>query len=465
MTSSSVSTRPASTGGTTDFEAIVVGAGQAGPSVAAALAGAGRRTALVELDRLGGTCLNHGCKPTKALRASATVARHVQRASEYGVHLDNPRVDFAEAMGRMHLITDKLRQGVADWLAGFEGLTQLHGRAELETVVGGPHRVHVDGRVLTAPEIYLDLGGRAFVPPLPGIDDVPFLTEVELLDLTDLPAHLVIVGGGYIGCEFAQIFRRFGSEVTVLAGGPLAAREDLDISGLVQALLEAEGVQVLPSRSQAVAAHRDGVEVTTDDGRSVVGSHLLVATGRRSNIDLLGDRHGLDLDARGFVRIDDRYATSVPGVWALGDVNGHGAFTHTAYQDAQILLDRSRSVAGRVTTYAMFTDPPLGRVGMTVAEARASGRRIAKAEVAMSTVSRAILESETDGLLRILVDTDSEEIVGATVLGLHGDDLVQTISFAMQSGVRYPQLRDALPIHPTMSEYIPFILGALQPLD
>ena len=452
-------------GATTAYDAIVLGAGQAGPSVAAARAQAGRRTALIELDRLGGTCLNHGCKPTKALRASAASARHVQRASEFGVHLDNPRVDFAEAMDRMRLITDKLRQGLADWLAGVDGLVQLHGRAELETVPGGPHRVHLGGEVLTAPEVYLDLGGRAAVPPIRGLDGVPFLTEVELLALTELPPHLVIVGGGYIGCEFAQIFRRFGAEVTVVAGGRLAAREDPDISELVQGVLEAEGVRVLPGRTDRVAAHASGVEVFTDDGASVTGSHVLVATGRRSNVDLIGNRHGLEVDARGFVAIDDRYATSVPGVWALGDVNGHGAFTHTAYQDAQILLDPARSVAGRVTTYAMFTDPPLGRVGLTEAEARTSGRRILKAEVPMSRVSRAILESETEGLLRILVDADTEEIVGATILGLHGDDLVQTISFAMQTGVRYPRLRDVLPIHPTMSEYLPFVLGSLQPLD
>jgi pyruvate/2-oxoglutarate dehydrogenase complex dihydrolipoamide dehydrogenase (E3) component len=450
---------------TTAYDAIVIGAGQAGPTVAGAQAGAGRRTALIELDRLGGTCLNHGCKPTKALRASATTARRVQRASEFGVHLENPRVDFAEAMDRMRLITDKLRQGLADWLSGFDDLVQLHGHAELETVADGPHRVHLDGDVLTASEIYLDLGGRAAVPPVPGLDAVPFLTEVELLALTDLPPRLVIVGGGYVGCEFAQIFRRFGSEVTIVAGGRVAPREDPDVSQLVQTILEAEGVRILPGRTDRVAAHPGGVEVFTDDGSSVTGSHLLVATGRRPNIDLLGERHGLEVDARGFVRIDDRYATSVPGVWALGDINGHGAFTHTAYQDAQILLDPARSVARRVTTYAMFTDPPLGRVGMTIAEARASGRRILKAEVPMASVSRAILESETDGLMRILVDADSQEIVGATVLGLNGDDLVQTISFAMQTGVRYPQLRDVLPIHPTMTEFVPSILGSLEPLD
>lgn len=448
----------------TAFDAIVIGAGQAGPGVAAAKAGQGKRTALIELDRVGGTCLNHGCKPTKALRASAVIARHAQRAAEYGVHVGSVRVDFAEAITRVHAMIDQMRESLADWLDQTEHLQRFSGVARLETVRGGPHRVLLDDQTLTAPEVYLDLGARASVPPLPGLADVAYLTEVELLELTERPEHLVIVGGGYVGCEFAQIFRRFGSEVTMFTGQRVAAREDPDVSGLIADLLTAEGVRIVPGRTERVAPAADGVEVSAAEV-SVTGSHLLIATGRRSNIDLLGEAHGLDLDERGFVRIDSRFATSVPGVWALGDVNGHGAFTHTAYQDGQILLDPSRSLVGRVTTYAMFTDPPLGRVGMTEGEARRSGRRVLKAEVPMSKVSRAILEGETDGLLRILVDADSEEILGATILGLHGDDLVQILSFALQAGVRYPQIRDALPIHPTMAEFIPFVLQSLEPLN
>jgi pyruvate/2-oxoglutarate dehydrogenase complex dihydrolipoamide dehydrogenase (E3) component len=448
----------------TEFDAIVIGAGQAGPGVAAARAGEGKRTALIELDRVGGTCLNHGCKPTKALRASAVVAATARRAAAYGVHTGDVRVDLAAAIGRVHSMIDSLRQSLVDWLKGIDNLEQFTGVARLETVPGGPHRVLVNELTLTAPEIYLDLGSRASVPPLPGLDEVAYLTEVELLNLTELPRHLIVVGGGYIGCEFAQIFRRFGSEVTVIAGGGVAPREDKDISELVAEILRGDGVRIVYGRTERVAAHPEGVQVWTSDA-SVVGSHLLVATGRRPNLDLLGDDHGLELDGRGNVVIDSRFATSVPGVWALGEMNGHGAFTHTAYQDSQILLNPNRSLDGRVTTYAMFTDPPLGRVGMTVREARESGRRVLKGEVPMAHVSRAILESETQGLMRILIDADTEEILGATVLGLHGDDLVQSISFAMQAGVRYPQIRDALPIHPTMSEYIPSILNALAPLD
>ncbi|GAA3632370.1 mercuric reductase [Microlunatus ginsengisoli] len=447
-----------------EFEAIVIGAGQAGPGIAAAKAQQGKRTALIELDRVGGTCLNHGCKPTKALRASAVIARHVQRGPEYGVHVDGTvRIEFGEAIRRVHTMIDTMRRSLQDWLDGVDGLEQFAGVARLETVPGGPHLVHLDTQTLSAPEVYLDLGGRAAVPPIPGLSEVDFLTEVELLNLSDLPEHLVIVGGGYIGCEFAQIFRRFGSTVTIFAGERVAAREDADISELVAGILTDEGIRIVPGRTSSVAAHADGVAVTAGE-ETVVGSHVLVATGRTSNVDLLGDAHGLAVNARGFIEIDDRFATSVPGVWALGDVNGHGAFTHTAYQDSQILLEPSRSLAGRVTTYAMFTDPPLGRVGMTVAEARTSGRRVLKAEVPMSSVSRAILDGETEGVMRILVDADSEEIIGATILGLHGDDLIQILSFAMQAGVRYPQIRDALPIHPTMAEFIPSILGSLQPL-
>jgi pyruvate/2-oxoglutarate dehydrogenase complex dihydrolipoamide dehydrogenase (E3) component len=274
----------------------------------------------------------------------------------------------------------------------------------------------------------------------------------------------VIVGGGYIGLEFGQMFRRFGAQVTMLVGSGVATREDADVSQLVADLLSGEGVDIRYTRPSRVSGTEGGVTVELDDGGTVSGSHLLVATGRRSNSDLLGE-HGIETDERGFFVIDHRFATSVPGVWALGDVNGHGAFTHTAYQDGQILLDDDRSLDGRITAYVMFTDPPLGRVGMTTDEARKSGRDVRKAEVPMSSVSRAILESETDGLMRILVDADTEEFLGATIIGLHADDLVQMIGLAMQAGVRYPQVQRSLPIHPTMAEFIPSVLGSLQPLD
>jgi pyruvate/2-oxoglutarate dehydrogenase complex dihydrolipoamide dehydrogenase (E3) component len=449
----------------TEFDAIVIGAGQAGPGVAGDLAGRGKKTALIEMEQVGGTCLNHGCKPTKALRASATIAAQARRAALYGVQTGEVSVDLRVALARVHQIIDRMRQSLADWVAGVDNLELIYGTARLQADPGGRHRVLLGDQTLVAPEIYLNLGNRALVPDLPGLDTVSYLTEVELLALDTLPSHLVVVGGGYIGLEFGQIFRRFGSQVTIVAGGGVAPREDPDVSELIASMMTDEGVTIIPARTESVGPHAAGVAVALDNGDTVTGSHLLLAVGRRSNSDLLGDASGLELDRRGFITIDSRFATSVPGVWALGDVNGHGAFTHTAYQDGQILLNPSRSLDGRVTTYAMFTDPPLGRVGMTLSEARQSGRRVLKAEVSMSAVSRAILEGETTGLMRILVDADSEEFLGATIIGLHADDLVQVISFAMQSGVRYPGVRDALPIHPTMAEYIPSVLGSLQPLE
>lgn len=439
----------------TDYDAIVVGAGQAGPGVAAALAGDGKRTALVEMDRVGGTCLNHGCKPTKALRASAVVAHQARRANTYGVWTGEVTVDFPAALRRVHDMIDGMREDLRTYVEGVDGLDTLTGRAELSTdSAGGRHTVTVDTAPHTAPEVYLNVGARAAIPPIAGLQSVSYLTEVELLALDRLPEHLIIAGGGYVGCEFGQMFRRFGSRVTMLVGSGPLSREDPDVSDQVQAMLAGEGVEIIAERLERVAATPSGVAIIGSGGATVSGSHLLMATGRCSNSDLLGD-HGVDTDDRGFFVIDDRFATSVPGVWALGDVNGRGAFTHTSYQDGQILGARNRSLAGRISAYAVFTDPPLGRVGMNLAEARASGRRVLQTEVPMSSVSRAILESETTGFLRVLVDADSEEFLGATILGLHADDLVQLIGTAMQAGVRYPTVRDQLPIHPTMAEYLP----------
>jgi pyruvate/2-oxoglutarate dehydrogenase complex dihydrolipoamide dehydrogenase (E3) component len=448
------------------YDAIVIGAGQPGPGVAGALVEDGKRVALIEMDRAGGTCLNHGCKPTKALRASASIAHQARRAAEYGVNTGDVTVDFAAAMTRVRSIIDGMRDSLDDWLAGVDGLDLLHGTATVVTdPAGEQHQVAVDDRHLTAQELYLNLGARATRPALPGLETVEAMTEVEMLALDALPQHLVIVGGGFIGLEFGQMFRRFGSRVTIVTGSRLAEWEDEDVSAMLAKMLTDEGVDIVYGRPTQVGPSSLGIDVVLEDDKTVTGSHLLVATGRRSNSDLLGARHGIETDERGFFTIDGRFKTSVKGVWALGDVNGHGAFTHTAYQDGQILLHPPRTVDGRVTIYAMYTDPPLGRVGMTVSQARASGRKVLKAEVPMSSVSRAILEGETFGLMRILVDADTEQFLGATILGLHGDDLIQVIGTAMQAGVHYPAVRDALPIHPTMAEFIPSALGSLKPLD
>ena len=449
----------------TDYDVIVIGAGQPAPGLVAQLAGGGRRVALIEMDRVGGTCLNHGCRPTKALRSSSVVAARARRAAEYGVHTGEVTVDYAAAIRRVHLMIDGMRDGVQRYLTGIDGADLLTGTARLRTRPDGPHEVAVGAETHRAPEVILNVGSRAAVPNLPGLDGVPYLTEVELLALTDLPEHLLVMGGGYVGLEFGQMYRRFGSDVTILADPGVAPHEDEDVSAGIVEFLVAEGVRVVHDRAAAVEPEGAGMVVVTGGGERIPGSHLLLAVGRRPNLDLLGDRHGLDTDERGFVRIGPRFETSVPGVRALGDINGHGAFTHTAYQDGQILTDPARTVTGRITAYAVFVDPPLGRVGMTATQARASGRRVLRAEVAMSDVSRAVLDGETRGLMRILVDADTEEFLGATVLGLHGDEVVQLIGLAMQAGVRYPVLRDALPIHPTVSEFVPTLLATLAPLD
>jgi pyruvate/2-oxoglutarate dehydrogenase complex dihydrolipoamide dehydrogenase (E3) component len=448
----------------TSYDAIVIGAGQAGPGVAAALVAEGRRVAMVEMDRAGGTCLNHGCKPTKALRASAVVAHTARRAAEYGVGTGAVSVDFGTAIGRVRSIITDMQRSLDDWIESVDQLDYIMGTAELRTdPEGKQHQVTVNDQVLTAPQVYLNVGARASRPPINGLDSVSAMTEVELLALDELPEHLVIIGGGYLGCEFGQMFRRFGAAVTIMDDGGIGAREDPDVRQILTDTFTDEGITVISGRASRIGPHADGIEVVVDDGSTVVGSHLLVATGRVSNSDLLGD-HGIATDDNGFFVVDGRFATSIPGVWALGDVNRHGAWTHTSYQDAQILLDPQRTVDGRIPTYAMFTDPPLGRVGLSSEQARATGRKVLKAEITMGSVSRAILESETIGVLRILVDGDTEEILGATILGRNADELIQLIGMAQQAGVRYPTLRDALPIHPTMAEYIPSVLRSLEPL-
>jgi pyruvate/2-oxoglutarate dehydrogenase complex dihydrolipoamide dehydrogenase (E3) component len=449
---------------TSSYDAIVIGAGQAGPGVAAALVAEGQHVAMIEMERAGGTCLNHGCKPTKALRASAVVAHTARRAAEYGVETGAVSVDFGTAIGRVRSIITDMQRSLDDWIESVNRLDYIMGTAELRTdPEGQQHQVTVDGQVLTAPQVYLNVGARASRPPIDGLDSVSTMTEVELLALDQLPEHLVIIGGGYLGCEFGQMFRRFGAAVTIMDDGGIAAREDPDVRQILTDTFADEGITVISGRASHIGPHADGIEVVVDDGSTVVGSHLLIATGRVSNSDLLGD-HGVATDDNGFFVVDGRFATSVPGVWALGDVNRHGAWTHTSYQDAQILLDPQRTVDGRIPTYAMFTDPPLGRVGLSSEQARATGRKVLKAEVTMGSVSRAILESETIGVLRILVDGDTEEILGATILGRSADELIQLIGMAQQAGVRYPTLRDALPIHPTMAEYIPSVLRSLEPL-
>ena len=462
-----------------EVDAVLIGTGQAAPSLAVALAQRGEKVALVEGGLVGGSCVNVGCTPTKTLRKSARVAYLARHAAEFGVRIGSVEVDFAAAMERMQARVDAARHGLEQWIAGEPNITLLRGwgvftgkaqgRPGFELKVG-EQRVHAD-------RVYLNTGTRAFIPPIPGIDTVPHLDNVSLLKLRSLPAHLVILGGSYIGLEMGQIFRRLGSDVTVIETAPrIIAREDPEISAAIAAMLGDEGVTVLAGNPVERIEKSDAGVAVQLAGRRVEGSHLLVATGRLPNTGLLQlDTVGVKTDERGFVPTNGRLETNVPGIWALGDINLRGAFTHTSYQDHEIVLanhqsrsgspeSASRTADGRVSTYAMFTDPPLGRVGLSEAEARKSGRTMRMVVWPMSKVSRAMEEGETSGLIKLLVDAQDNRIVGAAVLGINADEVVQVISNFMATGASYHVLQLALPIHPTVSEFLPFLLGKLQPL-
>jgi len=452
------------------FDAIVIGGGQAGPSLAGRLTAAGKTVALIERDRLGGTCVNTGCTPTKAMVASAYVARAAARADDYGVLLPGPPMaDMRRVRDRAAAIASGSRDRLTEWLTGMNGLTLIQGHARFTA----PDTIDVDGETLTAPKIFLNVGGRANVPPMPGLDQIDPLTNVSILALAELPRHLVVVGGSYIGLEFAQIFRRLGAQVTVVEMSPrLIAREDEEISELIRAMLIAEGIEVRTSATCiAFAAHPDGAAVKvdcTEGAPEVIGSHVLLAIGRRPNTDDLGlDKAGVTTDARGYVTVDDRLATNVPGIWALGDCNGRGAFTHTAYNDYEIvasnLLDGAdRKVSERVSAYALYTDPPLGRVGMTETQARETGRSILISTRPMTQVARAIEKGETNGLMKVVADAETQKILGAAILGVGGDEAIHGIVDAMHADLAYPVLQWAVPIHPTVSELIPTLLGGLK---
>jgi pyruvate/2-oxoglutarate dehydrogenase complex dihydrolipoamide dehydrogenase (E3) component len=454
-----------------DFDAIIVGAGQAGPPLAGRLTAAGMNVALIERERVGGTCVNTGCTPTKTLVASAYAARVTQRAADYGVVLDGARsIDMQRVQARAATVAGTSRAHLEAWLGAMERLTLVRGHARFTA----PGTIEVDGDVLTAPKIFLNVGGRANTPAMPGLDQVAYLTNVSILDLTDVPRHLVIVGGSYIGLEFAQIFCRFGAEVTVVEmGHRLIGREDPEISEAIRAFLVDEGIEIRTDATCiAFAPHADGTAVRVDctnGAPEVVGSHVLLAIGRRPNTDDLGlDRAGVAVDARGFVTVDEGLATNVPGIWALGDCNGRGAFTHTAYNDFEIvaanLLDGdSRRVSDRVSAYALYTDPPLGRVGMTEAQAHATGRPLLVSTRPMTRVSRAIEKGETNGLMKVVADAETKKILGAAILGVGGDEAIHGLVDAMHADLSWPVLRWAVPIHPTVSELIPTLLEGLKP--
>jgi pyruvate/2-oxoglutarate dehydrogenase complex dihydrolipoamide dehydrogenase (E3) component len=458
---------------TRSFDAIIIGAGQAGPSLAGRLTAAGQTVAIIERKDFGGTCVNTGCMPTKTLVASAYAAHLARRAADYGVTLQGEvGVDMKRVQQRAKTVTLNARGNLEKWVSGMAGCTVFRGHARFESA----NTVRVGDEVLTAPKIFLNVGGRANAPPMPGLDQISYLTNVAMMEIDELPQHLVVVGGSYIGLEFAQMYRRFGAEVTVVEMGErLIGREDPEISDAVREILEAEGIKVrLKAECISFAPCPEGVcvHVTCEQGApQVIGSHVLLAIGRKPNTDDLGlDKAGVELDKRGYVVVDDQLKTSNPGVWAMGDCNGKGAFTHTAYNDFEIiaanLLDNDpRKVSDRITCYGLFIDPPLGRVGMTEAEARATGRPLLVGSRPMTRVGRAVEKGETLGFMKVLVDAETQQILGAAILGLTGDEAIHGMIDLMYAKAPYTTIQRAVHIHPTVSELIPTMLGELKPLE
>ena len=457
----------------TPYDAIIIGTGQAGPALAQRMNREGLKVAVVERKLMGGTCVNVGCIPTKTLVASARVAHMARRSGDFGVLVDGPvGVDMKRVKARMKEVSGQSNTNVTRWLDGMENVRVYHGHARLES----PSTVSVNDEVLRAEKIFLNVGARARVPDMPGLAEIDYLTNTSMMELDVLPDHLIIVGGSYIGLEFGQMYRRFGSEVTVVEmASRLIQREDEDVTEIIREVLEREGVRIrLNAECLRLKGRGDqvSIQVSCDEGpEEVTGTHILMAVGRVPNTGDLGlDNVGMGVDERGFIPVDDQLRTTVPGIWALGDCNGRGAFTHTAYNDFEIVAanlfdDDSRRVSDRFPCYGLFIDPPLGRVGMTEKEARKSGRRVLVGKRPMKQVGRARERSETDGFIKVLVDAESKEILGAAILGINGDEVVHTLLAVMYAGAPYTVLSRSVPIHPTVAELLPTVLQNLEPLE
>jgi pyruvate/2-oxoglutarate dehydrogenase complex dihydrolipoamide dehydrogenase (E3) component len=452
------------------FDAIIIGTGQAGPSLAGRFGAAGKSVAIIERHKFGGTCVNTGCIPTKTLVASAYAMHVARRGAEYGFAIGDIQVDMKRVKARKDAASARSNKGVEQWLRGTNNCTVIQGQARFQS----SNTVMVNDQVLQADKIYINVGGRARIPDMPGIHDVPFLTNSSMMDIDFLPEHFIIVGGSYVGLEFAQIYRRFGSEVTVVEMGPrLIGREDEDVSQAVLEILEAEGIHVrLNAKCISLAKRDGGVAVQmecSEEPKEVVGTHVLLAVGRIPNTGDLGlERAGVATDSHGYIIVDDQLQTNVPGIWALGDCNGRGAFTHTSYNDYEIVADNlfnadHRRVSDRIQAYALYIDPPLGRCGMTEAEIRKSERRALAAKYPMSQVSRAYEKAETQGFIKISVDAETKQILGAAILGVGGDEVIHVLLDVMYAKAPYTVIQRAMHIHPTVAEYLPTILAKLGP--
>lgn len=458
------------------YDAIFIGAGQAGPFIAAKYNDNGKQVALVEGAKIGGSCVNYGCIPTKTLVASARAIYLASRGDEYGFSTGSLEVNFERVMERMNSRRGSAHDGMDGWMRGSDNITVYDGYGKFMGTENGLHQVQVNDDVISAPEVFINTGAHAFVPPIDGIQDVDYLTNQGMLELKEAPEHLLVLGGGYIGLEFGQAFRRFGSQVTIIEAAPqIVIREDADVAESVTEILEAEGITVHTScKATAVSQDMDGtirLSIESPNGHSeITGSHLLVAVGRRPNSANLGlDTVGVEMNERGYINTNEQLQTNVEGIWAIGDVNGRGAFTHTSYHDHEIVMDTiagiERQVSDRNMAYAMYIDPPLGRVGMSEKEARASGKNVLMTIKPMNHVSRAIEQGETFGLMKILVDADTDQFLGATILGYHGDDVVQVVSYYMVTGASCDLMKNALPIHPTIAEFFPTLINELKSLE
>ncbi|MEJ1118012.1 FAD-containing oxidoreductase [Phyllobacterium sp. CCNWLW109] len=455
------------------FDAIIIGAGQAGPALAGRLTTAGRKVLLIERKLFGGTCVNTGCMPTKALVASAYAAHLARRGADFGVTIDTPiRINMKRIWQRADTVSSTARNNIESWLKGMDNCTIVQGHAKFI----GPHEIVVGGETYTAPQIFINTGGRAVIPDMPGIDEIDYLTNTGILQLDTLPEHLVVIGGSYIGLEFAQMYRRFGAKVTIVEKGPrLVSREDEDVSEAIRQIIEAEGIECrLNAECISFKRHAMGAQVSVDcssGAPAIVGSHVLLAIGRLPNTDDLDvEKAGIERDERGYIKVHDDLSTSADGIWALGDCNGRGAFTHTSYNDFEIvaanLLDgEDRKVSARIPGYALYIDPPLGRVGLNETQARKSGRPLLISKRPMTRVGRAIEKDETKGFMKVIVDAETKKILGAAILGTGGDEAIHGILDMMNADVDYGKLQWAVPIHPTVSELIPTLLDDLKPVD
>ena len=457
----------------TKYDAIVIGTGQSGPALAGRLNQEGLKTAIIERKLVGGTCVNVGCTPTKTLVGSARIAHAAREAGRFGVSIAGEiSVDMRRVKARMDEVAGASNKGVTNWLEGMDNVDLIRGHAQFV----GAHSIEVNGDVLEAEYIFINVGARARVPDWEGLNEVPFFTNSSIMEVDFLPEHLIIVGGSYIGLEFAQIYRRFGSEVTVVEmGDRIIGRDDEDVSAAVQEILEGEGVKfrLLADCIEARATDSGiAIRVTCEDGpEEETGSHLLLAVGRIPNTGDLGlDKAGIESNQFGGINVDDHLRTNVPGVWAIGDVNGRGAFTHTSHNDYEIVAanlfdDDPRRVSDRILCYGLFVDPPLGRIGMTENEVRASGRRALIGKRMMTRVSRAREFGDTRGFIKIIVDADSEEILGAAILGLSGDEAIHCLLDTMYARKPYTVISRAVHIHPTVTELIPTVLQEMVPLE